>query len=319
MIAAARSAARSAADRLYQRPALLLTLTALFWAGNAIAGQLAKGEITPLQLVLGRWLAVTLMLWPLFGAQVAAHWGAVRPRLVRLALMAVAGFTGFNILFYFASLETSAVNIGILQGAVPVFVMLGAFLAHGARVTGLQAIGVAVTLVGVVLVATRGAPWAVLETEINRGDLLMLVACVLYSGYAVMLVGRPPVPGVVFFTLLAPIAALAALPPALAEAFGEGYRWPTAEGWLIVGYVALFPSCMAQLFFLRGVDLIGPGRAGVYTNLVPVFAAALAVGLLGQAFAAYHALALLAVIGGIALAQRSPGRSAGRAPGPPGG
>ncbi len=306
MIAAARSAARSAVDGLYRRPALMLTLTALFWAGNAIAGQLARGEITPLQLVLGRWAAVTLLLWPLFGRQVAAHWQIVRPRLARIALMAAAGFTGFNILFYFASLETTAVNIGILQGAVPVFVMLGAFFVHGARVTRLQAIGVGVTLIGVVLVATRGAPWALLETEINRGDLLMLVACVLYSGYAVMLVGRPPVPGVVFFTLMAPIAALAAVPPAVAEAFAEGYRWPSAEGWLIVAYVALFPSCLAQLFFLRGVDLIGPGRAGVYTNLVPVFAAALAVGLLGQEFAAYHALALVAVIGGIALAQHAP-------------
>jgi drug/metabolite transporter (DMT)-like permease len=303
--------ARTALDELYRRPALLLVLTALFWAGNAIAGQLAKGEITPLQLVLARWAAVTLLLWPLFGRQVVAHWPAIRPRIGRIAAMAVAGFTGFNTIFYFASLETSAVNIGILQGSVPVFVMIGAFLVHGSRVTALQAVGVAVTLVGVLLVATRGAPHAVLETEVNRGDLLMLFACVLYSGYAVMLAGRPPVPGVVFFTLMAPIAALAAVPPALAEAFSEGYRWPTVQGWLIVAYVALFPSCLAQLFFLRGVDLIGPGRAGVYTNLVPVFAAALAVGLLGQEFAAYHALALVAVIGGIALAQRSPRKPPG--------
>ena len=306
MIAAARSASRSAVDALYRRPALLLTVTSLFWAGNTIAGQLAKGEITPLQLVLARWGAVTLLLWPLYGRQVVAHWGLIRPRLFRIALMAAAGFTGFNILFYFASLETSAVNVGILQGSMPVFVMLGAFFAHGVRVTRLQAIGVAVTLVGVALVATRGAPLALLETEVNRGDLLMLVACVLYSGYAVMLVGRPAVPGAVFFTLMAPIAALAAVPPAVAEAWGEGYRWPTVEGWLIVAYVALFPSCLAQLFFLRGVDLIGPGRAGVYTNLVPVFAAAMAVGLLGQEFAVYHALAMVAVIGGIALAQRAP-------------
>lgn len=300
--------ARNAVDELYRRPALLLVLTALFWAGNAIAAQLAKGEITPLQLVLARWTAVTLLLWPLFGRQVAVHWPVIRPRIGRIAAMALAGFTGFNILFYFASLQTSAVNVGILQGSVPVFVMLGAFLVHGARVTGLQAMGVAVTLVGVLLVATRGEPWAVLDTDVNPGDLVMLVACLLYAGYAVMLGGRPPVPGVVFFTLMAPIAALAAIPPALAEAFSEGYRMPTAEGWMIVAYVALFPSCIAQLFFLRGVDLIGPGRAGIYTNLVPVFAAALAVGLLGQEFDAYHALALVAVIGGIALAQHSPRR-----------
>ena len=64
------TASRTALDGLYRRPALLLVLTALFWAGNAIAGQLAKGEITPLQLVLARWTVVTLLLWPLFGRQV---------------------------------------------------------------------------------------------------------------------------------------------------------------------------------------------------------------------------------------------------------
>lgn len=306
------AAARSAVHELYQRPALLLTLTALFWAGNAIAGQLAKGEITPLQLVLARWTGVTLMLWPLFGRQVVEHWELIRPRLGAIMLMAMAGFTGFNILFYFASLETSAVNIGILQGAMPVFVMLGAFLVHRTTVTPLQVIGVSVTLVGVILVATRGAPHLVMEMALNRGDLLMLVAGVFYSAYAVMLAARPNMPGVVFFTMLAAIAALTAIPPALFEVMLSDVGPPTATGWAIAAYVALFPSCLAQLFFLRGVDMIGPGRAGVYTNLVPVFAAAMAVALLGQVFAAYHAVALVLVIGGIALAQRQPRRVAGR-------
>jgi len=58
------------------------------------------------------------------------------------------------------------------------------------------------------------------------------------------------------------------------------------------------------LFFLRGVDAIGPGRAGVYINLVPVFAALLAVLLLGQAFEWYHGAALVMVLAGVWLAQR---------------
>lgn len=300
-------ALRSLHDALYQRPALLLVLVTLMWAGNAIAGQLARGEITPLQLVLLRWVGVLLILWPIYGQQVVRTWPVVRPRIWRVVAMGTLGFTVFNILFYWASLKTTAVNIGILQGAVPVFVMLGAFLHHGTRVTLVQALGVGITLIGVVLVATQGSPLAVLKMEINNGDLLMLIACALYASYAVLLVGRPEIPGTAFFTLLATVSALTAVPPAIAEALiVENYSWPSLEGWLIVVYVAVFPSCISQLFFMRGVDLIGPGRAGVYTNLVPVFAAAMAVGLLGQAFHAYHAVALVAVIGGIALAQRVP-------------
>jgi drug/metabolite transporter (DMT)-like permease len=288
---------------LYDRPTALLILTTIFWAGNAIAGQLAKGEITPLQLVFLRWVGVTLMLWPLFGRQLVEHWPKLRPRLPRMILMAVAGFTGFNTLFYVASVHTTGVNIGILQGSMPVFVMLGAFLAYGTRVSGLQALGVATTLVGVVLVATQGTPWQVLEIAVNRGDLIMLAACTLYAGYTVLLQGRPEMPGAVFFTLMTVIALVTSIPFAALEALGEGYTWPSPRGWLVTAFVAVFPSCLAQLFFLRGVDLIGPGRAGVYTNLVPVFAAILAVLLLDEVFAFYHGLALVLVIGGIALAQ----------------
>lgn len=299
-------ALRQGARALYQRPGLLLVLCALFWAGNAIAGQLAKGEITPMQLVLFRWIGVTAMMWPLFGAQVREHWPVARPKIFVIIAMAMMGFTVFNVLFYVASLETSGVNIGILQGSVPVFVLLGALAIHGTRISALQAAGVTVTLVGVVLVATRGAPGQIAEIGLNRGDVIMLIACAFYAIYAVMLQNRPQIPAAAFFTLMAPIATLTAIPPALWEAMQPGYAWPTGTGWLICLYIAIFPSCLAQLFFLRGVDLIGPGRAGVYTNLVPVFAAVLAVGLLGQEFAWYHGLALVLVIGGIVLAQRTP-------------
>jgi drug/metabolite transporter (DMT)-like permease len=84
---------------------------------------------------------------------------------------------------------------------------------------------------------------------------------------------------------------------------------PTLQGWLVTLFVAVGPSCLAKLFYLRGVDLIGPGRAGVFVNLVPVFAAILAVALLGEPFAVYHAIALALVIGGIWLAQRAAGRA----------
>ncbi|MEL6766508.1 MAG: DMT family transporter [Pseudomonadota bacterium] len=286
-------------------PALLLTLTALFWAGNAIAGQLAKDEVAPFMLVLLRWIGVTLLLWPLYGHEVRAHWATIRPALPRIAIMATAGFTCFNALFYAASHSTTGINIGILQGSMPMFVLAGAFLVHGTPVGRVQALGVLITLVGVILVATKGAPALIAEQGVNPGDALMLVACVLYSGYTVALRSRPAIPGRAFFTLMCPIAAITAVPFAVGEALIAGASLPTAEGWLVTLYVTIFPSCLAQLFFLRGVDLIGPGRAGVYINLVPIFAALLAVMVLGETFATYHAAALAMVLGGIWLSQRN--------------
>ncbi|MBK0399137.1 DMT family transporter [Limibaculum sp. M0105] len=299
-----RESLSRASERLNAAPALLLTLTALFWGGNAIAGQLAVGEVGPFTLTFLRWALVSAVLWTLYGAEVRAVWPEVRPRMPRIVLMASLGFTAFNALFYVASHQTSAVNIGILQGSIPIFVLIGAFFAYGSRVGALQAVGVLATILGVVLVATRGAPDQILSLGVNPGDALMLLACALYASYTVMLRSRPAISGRAFFTLMAPIAAVTALPLMLFEAGSPGYRAPTMTGWLVTLFVAVFPSCLSQLFFMRGVDLIGPGRAGVFVNLVPVFAALLAVALLGQAFAWFHAVALALVLGGIWLAQR---------------
>lgn len=292
------------AGALYASPALLLSLAALFWAGNAVAGQLAVGEVKPFLLVLLRWLFVTLMLWPLFGREALAHWSVIRPRLRWTVMTALAGFTLFNALLYLSLTRTTALNVGILQGSMPVFVLIGAWFAYRARI-GLAALaGVAITVVGVVIVASKGAVEVLLGLAFNQGDLLMLLACVSYAGYIVALKQRPEMPGRAFFTLMAPIAAVSAAPLAVIEGVVDGFAWPTAEGWLITAYVVVFPSCLAQLFFMRGVDLIGPGRAGVYINLLPVFAAILSVLILNERFERYHALALALVLFGIWLAQR---------------
>ncbi|MDX1710679.1 MAG: DMT family transporter [Rhodovibrionaceae bacterium] len=293
-------------QRFYAMPQVLLTLTTLFWAGNAIAGRLAIGEVSPFTVVFLRWIIVTLMLWPIYGREIIAEWPVLRPRLKSIFFMAALGFTGFNALFYIAAHTTTAVNIGIIQGSMPVFVLLGAFAAYRTRVTGPQILGVALTIVGVTVVATKGAPHRLLQVTPNPGDLIMLVACMLYAFYAVALQKRPAISGQAFFTMLAPVAAITALPLAAWEATTADFAFPTAEGWMITLYIALFPSCLAQLFFLRGVDLIGPGRAGVYINLVPIFAAILGVGLLGEEFGLYHGAALALVIAGIMLAQRAP-------------
>ena len=100
------------------------------------------------------------------------------------------------------------------------------------------------------------------------------------------------------------IAMLIALPLFIVEYVISGITYPTKEGWIITFLVAIFPSCLAQIFYLRAVDLAGPGKAGVYTNIVPIFSSFLAIFLLNQTFEMYHGLSLLLVLIGIWLAQK---------------
>ena len=289
---------------LFQRPALLLVLTTLIWGSNAVAARLAVGHVSPMMLTTARWSIACTALWFVARQQVVQHLPALRGRWTYLACMGISGFTGFNALFYTAAHYTTAVNLALIQGMIPVLVLLAAALFLGLRVTGLQMLGVVITLGGVAIVASRGS-WAVLAAlDINRGDLGILLASLLYAGYTLGLRSRPVVPPLVFFSAVAGVAALASLPLLAVEVATGHFFWPTPWGWAIVVYVGLLPSFVSQIFFIRAVELIGPARASVFLNLNPVFGPTLAVLLLGEPVGPYHAVALAMVLGGIGIAER---------------
>ena len=227
--------------------------------------------------------------------------------------MGALGFTAFNALFYTAAHRTSALNLSILQGAIPAFVLIGARLAFGVRIGGWQAFGTFVTMVGVVAIASQGDLAKLLALAFNQGDMLILLACVFYAGYTVGLRDRPRISGLGFFAAMAAVAFVTSIPLLALEIASGGFIAPTLKGLAVLLYAALLPSLIAQIFYMRGVELIGPGRAGVFVNLVPVFGALLAVVLLGEALALYHIVALTLVVVGIGIAQRlAPPGAAGR-------
>ena len=296
---------------LSQRPALLLILTTLIWGTNAVAARLAVGEVSPMMLTTMRWSIACAALWVVARRQVAAYLPALRPRWLYLTAMGTCGFTAFNALFYTAAHHTTAVNLALIQGVIPVLVLLGGVLFLRLRVTPLQLLGVAVTLAGVAMVAARGQ-WAVLAAlDFNVGDLGILLASALYAGYTLGLRSRPAVPPLMFFAAVAAVAALVSLPLLAWEVTAGRFFWPTPLGWGLLVYVGLMPSFVSQVTFIRGVELIGPARASVFINLNPVFGPALAVLLLHEPLHLYHVLALAMVLGGIWVAERLGARRAG--------
>jgi len=298
------SSAPSPAINSSGRAYLFLTFTTLCWGGNAIFSRLAVGEVSPMTLVMLRWSAVILLLLVFARRNVRRDWPLLRPRLGFFFLLGAIGFTGFNALFYVAAHTTTAVNIGILQGSIPVFVFLGALAFFKTPVTPSQMAGVALTIIGVITVGAGGSFERLAALDFNFGDLLMIIACLLYAGYTVALRFKPNVPALSFFTMLAGGAFLSCIPLLAGEIFLGDFQAPTLTGWLLIAVIAVFPSFLAQLSFINGVTLIGPGRAGVFVNLVPIFASIMAVIFLNEPFELYHGLSLLLVLGGIWLAER---------------
>lgn len=307
MFAAIRSSCARLNTRLNSAPILLLTLAMLFWGGNTIAGRLAIGEVSPMVIVFLRWMIVAGLMTVLVRRRMIEEWPLARPHILAMAAMALFGFVGFNILFYIAAYHTSAINLGIIQGSIPAIVLLGTVLVYRARVAALQVLGITVTMAGVAIIASQGNLANLAALQINPGDGIMLIASLFYAGYTLALRNRPKLSGLVFFAMLSIMSAVATVPAVVYEVAAGNAIWPGLEGWAIVLFIALFPSFLAQIYFMRGVELIGPGRAGVFINLVPIFSAILAVLLLGEPFRWHHALALALVLGGIWLSERKLG------------
>ena len=266
--------------------------------------RLAVGEVSPMLIVSLRWFGVVVLISVFARNTFRKDWPVLRSSLFVIFLMGALGLSAFNALFYVAAYTTTALNIGILQGSIPVFVLLGALLFFKVPVTGRQAIGVVVTLFGVAIVSSAGDLHRLTSLSINKGDYLMMIACFLYSAYALTLRRFSGTSPLSLFAIVAAAAFISSIPLSFAENYIGNLQWPTAKGWVIVGLITILPSFLAQICFIQGVTDLGAGRAGIFVNLVPVFAAILAVSILHEPFKWYHGVSLVFVLGGIALSEQ---------------
>ena len=288
----------------WHSPHLLLTCATLSWAGHAIGARIAVGEVSPLLLMQLRWLFCFLILFMVFSKQMRLYWPIVRQRWRYVALMGGGGLAGFTALFSLGAQHTTAVNLGITQGAIPAFVMVFGMLLFGSRIGRLQFLGLLVSLCGVVVLITGGQIATLLTFTFNVGDLMMIAACFCYALYVLHLGKRLEMPPIIMVAYFSVSAFVALTLFTIGEAAAGQLVQPSLTGLAVILYCAIFPSILSQTFFMRGVELIGATRAGLYVNLVPVFAAFMAMGILSEPMYGYHIMALIMVVAGIALAEK---------------
>jgi len=265
-----------------------------------------------MMLTMLRWAITFALLMVIGHRQFMRDWPVVRRNLPMLSAPGIAGFSLFNGLMYTALVFTSAVNTSIEQAAMPVVIFIVNFLLFSTRMTGAQVAGVTLSVIGVALTASHGDLTRLAQLDVNIGDAIMMAAVVLYGIYTACLRFRPPIHWQSLMIALAGAAAISSVPfPLVEHALGASLA-PDATGWWIAVFTAVFPSLLAQVFFLWGIEMIGANRAGLFVNLVPIFGTLLSIAILGEEFHFYHALALALVLGGIWLAESSGRNHAGQ-------
>ena len=287
--------------KILTNPHFLLTLTSIFWAFNTVAGRAAVGEVSPLLIVSVRWFFVSIILSILCRNQLIETWSILNKKIKWLIFMGLFGFTGFNSAYYVAAHDTIAINLGLVQGTMPAFIIIIAWIWLKDKINFTQFLGVLITFIAVLIVVCSGNFNALIELELNSGDIVMIFACTLYAIYAVGLRKKPKISALPLLTFFAYIAFLGSFPGLIYEIYSNQLILPGQKGFIILGVIIIFPSFLAQIFFMKGVEKIGPSRSGLYTNLVPVFSSLLAVFFLGEEFQFFHLLSLIMIFTGIYL------------------
>jgi drug/metabolite transporter (DMT)-like permease len=274
-------------------PYLLLTLTPFFWACNWIIGRGLYTEIPPMAMTFYRWFFALLILAPFALPHVRREWPIVRRHRGVLALLGVVGVGTHNGLTYLGLNYTTAINGVMLNSFIPVMIIALSWIVLRQRLSRLQLTGVAVSLGGVLAILSGGSVGTLASLSLNRGDLLVILAMLLWSIYTIGLRWRPR--GLHMLTFLFVIACVgdaAVLPLYLGE-MALGARM--VFSWLnlaALASVALFSSVLAYIFWNRGVEQVGANVAGLFVHLMPVFGTILAWLLLGEQLRPFHVVGI---------------------------
>ncbi|MFY0989708.1 DMT family transporter [Halomonas sp. C05BenzN] len=281
------------------RPHLFLLLVVAIFAGNILVGKALAG-LPPFTISLGRVFIALLVMLPLGWYQARRGWPVFRRHWRPLLGLALSGVAFFNALIYAALKFTSATNVAILESLIPVATLLLSVLLLGERFRALQWGGVVLSLGGAVAVISAGSGAVTMPGGVNPGDLIMLLAVLVWVGYSLLVkehMARFPRYGGLLAMLV--IANLALAPIALLEGAWQVIPRLTVQELAGLAYLGVFPSVVALLLYNSALADIGPTRASVYLNLLPVFTMLGAWWLLGETILPVQVIGSLVVIVGV--------------------
>jgi drug/metabolite transporter (DMT)-like permease len=283
--------------------AYLLIATAL-WAGNAIAGRLLVGSVSPITLSAVRWGLAALLLLPL-GWRVFKPDSALWQNKKRFILLGLFGVGSYNVLLYLALQTSTAINVTLIGASMPIWMLFIGAVWYQVKPTLLQLLGAIVSLIGVAIVLTRGELSALLSMEMVVGDLLIMLATILWAFYSWML-SRPGSsterqwPWADFLMAQVLVGLLwTSFFDGFEIALGHAHLELNAWTGSLILFVAVGPSLIAYRCWGLGVNGAGPTIAAFFANFIPLFTALLSAAMLGEPPQLFHGVAFALIALGI--------------------
>ncbi len=291
--------------RFYDLPYLLLAFSPLCWAGNTVVGRAVRGEIPPFSINWWRWAIASAILLAFVRSDLWRQRALVLRHWKLVLFLAATGIVAFHSTVYIGLQYTTAINAALIIALGPVLILPMARVLLQESMSALQLLGVLLSFVGVAIIITRAELSLLLALEVNRGDLWLLAGSALWAIYSVGVKLKPPE--------LEPMVLLVAILLTGLLLNTPLYLWEIAQGRLVplrpeafaaLGYVGLFAGVLAYISWNRGVELVGPNKAGLFLHLIPVYGALLAFLFLGERLQAFHFVGVAFIVLGIGLTSR---------------
>jgi drug/metabolite transporter (DMT)-like permease len=289
---------------LFGNAYLLLALASLCWSGNHLMGRAIAGHVPPLAISTLRWLLAAAILYPFVRPHLARDWPLIRARFGVMIYLSLLGGGVFGALQFVGLQFTTALNVSVMNSLAPLFIGAASAAMFGDRLTAGQLAGIVVSLVGVLAIISKLDPTVFTDLAFNVGDIIILMNMVLWAVYSASLRWRPKIHPLSFMFAFALISGIAML-PAFAWEYSTGFvLQPTLLTFAAIAFVTVFSTITAFVCWSRGVELIGPNRAGVFLHLIPIYSALLTGALLGEPLRFYHVVGFVLILTGVWCASR---------------
>lgn len=292
---------------LWNSPYLLLIFATLFWGGNAVAAKLFASAVPPFTLSLIRLGLSTLIILPFIYRLLRVEWNIAKRQYKLILLLAVTGVVGFNLITYLAAHYTMAVNISLLNSSTPFFMVILSYCLMKEKLRGNLLLSILISFIGILWVMTQGSLEKLLELQFNIGDLMMLAAVLFWSIYSIYVKKTAGVlTPLSLFGYSSIFGVLLLIPASMIELSFHPIQHLGIEELIGFLYLGIFPSIGSFLFWNRAVILIGPSRASVFQNLIPVWGVLLSFLILSERITIAHLSGGIMVFAGVLLSRIKP-------------
>jgi drug/metabolite transporter (DMT)-like permease len=295
---------------------LKLLLTALFWGGTFIAGRYVAQDLPSFTTAFLRFAMASAVLLVLTRRNESRLPPLGKEQVLPVLLLGLTGVFAYNALFFTGLRRIEASRAALIVASCPAFIAIASAVIFRERLNPAKTIGIPLSMLGAGVVISRGHPGQVLAGGVGLGELC-IVGCVLswtaYSLIGKAVMGRlSPLASVSYSSL---IGALALFLPAGFEGLPGNLRHASWADWASIAYLAVFGTVLGFVWFYEGIQRIGPTRAGLFINFVPVSAVVLGFLILREPITWSLAVGAVLVLCGVCLTNRRPAttRSAGTA------